>query len=1273
MGKAATGRASSKANDGGANASAGGIDARFLQADGRVLLSGAEAIVKGALETPGGVHLFTGCPAAPIAGVFDTLRHLTPLLTTHGQEAQLATTESLAAAMAHGIQLARGRALVALSSGGFQKAGEALALGSLAGPGGDHSDTSTAEGGAVIVVGEDVWGESVPSMGDSRLLAEQLHLPVLEPSDLDDLKNGVAAGYALGAAGRSYVALLAPTLLAEGGAAVACRPNEFPRAHHLRPRTLHAARDLDPQLNQRVLLPHRVAYRRQQQQRCYPQLWSAARRLGVNRILHPTQRGQTAAIGFISTGVACDHLCAALTEMNLLGRLPILKLGLSWPLDRALVSEFAAGCRTLIVVEERRAFVERQVRDFLAADPAAPPVFGKRLPPPDVTDDAAASNWGLPDNEPLHPSLLIERLTPVLRRLGNLPPELTNGSLDALLTRITAARQRHLQLPTRTPTFCAGCPHRDSASVLLELKRDLADHRYMLRKHKRKPVDLVFHGDAGCASLLGFEPNRLLQHDYAGLGLAGGAGDGAAPFIDNQQVIFMGDGAFFAGGQLALAQSIAAGRNVTYLILDNGAAALSGQHPTLGAGVDLMGRSTRAQQIERVIEGMLPRKLPRDVRLARLNPEDRPRYRTLLEQVFLADGIKIVIADKQCAIIRHRAGSAARQREYEERGFHRRQTHMNIASDVCDFCQACTTATGCPGLMLEKSDRGVRVQTDLGACIEDKACQRVGACPAFEQVEVLRAHRPLPALLNTPLPEAPRPRHADQPVWRCLVAGAGGMGVNVLTRVLATAGQHMGYDVQYALHKGVAVRTGGVYSELVFGQRASGRHVGATIPWGDADLLMGLDLLEAARGIDAAGPFRAVTPQRTAAVLNDALAPTTRQLIGVDDFDPDHLRRMLMRHVRDDAHLLADFTTTCRQVLEETRFANMMALGAAFQRGFVPLTLQAIEQAIWSVLQHDALRNLHAFQLGRLLAVDARHLPQARPFRDDAPVRTLRRRAELLRRHGAGGWSTRRARQRLAQQFRALVIGVYRRAVGLSAHDPLLREITMAVYDCLLWGGLDYAKRYCALLKSVLVRDDRAQGYALTRAAARGLAHAMLVRDEVFVAQLLTRPEKYAYDAQRFHIDPRTGDRLRYRHYVRAEVELLGRRLGFDCRLRPWQLRLVAAQRWWRWLPGYHRKGFRFRDWYEKLVRRLDWSAEKGAQEYQRWRLVLGSPHQVTGYRDLRLAHMQNAQRQVQHWLEMDASQFDIAPLPREADFTVADERRVSLPVLPRQPEPARL
>lgn len=1219
-------------------------DPRFSRDAGLEVFTGNELLVKGALETTGGVHLLTGYPGSPIAGFFDALGSIGPLLNEKGIVAKIANNEALSVAMVNGAQMAHCRAITAFKSVGLHVASDALALGVLAGTRGDS--------GGLIVCGDDTWSESTQVPSDSRFLAEHVRMPMIEPSNAQELKDWVDLGFKLGQAGRIYIGYLVTVALADGGGTVECRPNHYPVFNEHQRRTLQYDKDIEPLLEQTVLLPPRTGMREMGIEARFAAVKAAARQLGINRILHRPQKDEIVDLGFIASGMGYAFLTHALREMGLSGRLPILKLGMSYPVDEQIVREFARHCRQIVVIEERRNFVERQVLNALypliQSGELPVKVYGKTFP---------GNLPGIPSTRGLNPSLLIERLIPLVRQYASLPVELTNGRLTSELELIEETSRFEVNLPARTPTFCPGCPHRDSSSVLLELRQDLLNPEYMLRVHKRKPVDLVCHGDTGCYTMLMFAPNKPLMHNYSGMGLGGGTGTGVDPFIDNKQLVFMGDGTFFHSGMAAISQSIYNGQDITYIILDNKTTAMTGHQCNPGDEVDLRGNPAFAQDIERTVIGMVPRDLAADVRVVRINPADRKRYRRLLEETLLADGVKVVIADKECGITFHRRARSAERKIAKEHGFLPRKTHMSVASEVCEFCLECTTKTGCPGLTIEDTDYGPKIQTDDSWCVNDGACERVGACPSFEEVTVVRKappREPHEAIDLSNLPEAPKPIHADQDVWRCYLAGVGGMGIGMSTAILVTAGHFMGYHVQFLDKKGLAIRNGGVFSQLVYTRGTSagalrdsankncdgaGQGLTAYIPYGKADLLLGVDLLEALRAIDPSQPHRVASPQRTAVVVNTLKTPTILTLMGENDFDIAQLEETLRRYTRRDQYVSFNVGTLCEHLLGSKQYANIMMLGIAYQRGYLPVRLDALENAIRTVVRSETDRNLRAFHIGRKLAVEPEAVLDATSGVETAR-RAYRRKVAAIHQR----WPGRRGR-RIARRFRALMKELFSATRQLHNNDALMRDIIIRTFDCLLWGGLDYAREYCQHVISVFEKDDASRDYALTRAAVWNLARVMLIKDEIYVSQLLTSPEKYERDRRRFNIDPSRGDRIIYKHHNRPEFVILGQRIRFEWKSRDWQLRLMARARWLRKLmPGWHRREREFRDWYLALVRQLDWASAPphlASRNYERWLAILRSVETVTGFREVREPRMEAARRLAERYLATDPELFE--------------------------------
>src|SRR5262249_1980628 len=141
----------------------------------------------------------------------------------------------------------------------------------------------------------------------------------------------------------------------------------------------------------------------------------------------------------------------------------ILRLGLIYPLDPEVIRRFATGLEEIIVVEEKRAFIEAQLRDCLYDMPQRPRVLGK------YTD---TSEPLFPMHGELDADLIVERLGPRLQRLGEgLRPAPRQSrqapGIAARLEVLQAIRTRHYEpFLARKPNYCSGCPHNRSTRAL---------------------------------------------------------------------------------------------------------------------------------------------------------------------------------------------------------------------------------------------------------------------------------------------------------------------------------------------------------------------------------------------------------------------------------------------------------------------------------------------------------------------------------------------------------------------------------------------------------------------------------------------------------------------------------------------------------------------------------------------------------------------------------------------------------------------------------------
>ena len=223
---------------------------------------------------------------------------------------------------------------------------------------------------------------------------------------------------------------------------------------------------------------------------------------------------------------------------------------------------------------------------------------------------------------------------------------------------------------------------------------------------------------------------------------------------------------------------------------------------------------------------------------------------------------------------------------------------------------------------------------------------------------------------------------------------------------------------------------------------------------------------------------------------------------------------------------------------------------------------------------------------------------------------------------------------RIARRLRRLIRDT-RREAGAFGQDPLLAaDLTAGAHDCVIWGGLDYARRYCSRIVHAASLDRSDRGFELTLTVVRNLARVMLIKDEVYVSTLLTSDQKRRRDLERFNVDPDAGDQIIYRRVHRPEFNLLRRRITFEWTSRNWQLRLMSRLGWLRRLmPRWHQRERQFRDWYERLVDQLDLTPDSTPEQYQQWVEVLGTPQMVSGFREVAYPKMVAARRRSERLL----------------------------------------
>jgi indolepyruvate ferredoxin oxidoreductase len=915
------------------------LEDRYLSSDGTVYLTGVQALVRLLFDrvrhdrTAGGdpAVFVSGYEGSPLAGYDLELGRRAKLLAAHNIVHKPGLNEELGATAVMGSQLAPGVGLRAHDgvlgvwygkAPGLDRATDALRHAQMAG--------THPRGGALALVGDDPNAKSSTIPCASELALADLAMPIFFPADSQDLLDFGAHAIELSRASGIWSAMKLVANVADAASTATVYPQwtppvfgkDFPAYRHV-----PSGKLLGPNLAEleRSLFTVRV-----------PLALEYLRISGVNRITatHPADR-----IGIITAGKSYLDVMQAFAALGLdehalwTHGIRVLKLGVIHPVEPGIVGEFAGGLDEIVVVEEKRAFIESQVKEILYGRANAPKVSGKDL----------FTQLG-----ELDPDKIARGLA---RRLGDIEP-------------VVAWRQRRrrerisIPLLARTPYFCSGCPHNSSTKV---------------------PEGTLVGGGIGCHTMSLFMPEEQVG-DVIGVTQMGGEGSqwiGMAPFVTADHLVQnIGDGTFTHSGSLGIRASVAAGTNITYKLLHNSAVAMTGGQDAVGALP--LRRLTAMLLAEGVRKVIITSDQPRRLRRLPRGVEVRHRDELLRSQEELAaiPGVTVLIHDQECAAEKRRKRNRGKQETPA--------TKVVINERVCEGCGDCGTKSNCLSVQPVATEFGRKTAIHQSSCNLDYSCLN-GDCPSFLTVKPAGA-KPRRALapLGAEAIDAPAFR-VDPDDFTVRISGIGGTGVVTVAQILATAAVIAGREVRTLDQTGLAQKGGAVVSDVKVSATPIAR--AAKIADGECDLYLACDALV---GADPTH-LSCADPGRTTAVVSTTEVPTGAMITdtSVSYPAPETVRSAIAdavsRTVSLDARGLAE------QLFDNDQFANILQLGAAFQTGAIPLPAEVIEQAI-TVNGTAVEANIQAFRRGRQLVADptaltaqlAEPLVQPEPLSPDA-------------------------------------------------------------------------------------------------------------------------------------------------------------------------------------------------------------------------------------------------------------------------------------------------
>ena len=1039
------------------------LDDKYLLERGRVYLSATQALVRlpmlqrerdraAGLDTAGFISGYRG---SPLGGVDLALWAAAKHLERHDIQFQPGINEDLAATAVWGSQQvtlnpAKVAGVFAMWYGkapGVDRSVDALKHANSAG--------SSALGGVLAVFGDDHGAKSstLPSQSEQVMVA--CMIPVLYPANVQEFLDFGLHGWALSRYSGLWVGFKCVTDTVEASASVDIDPERvrvvLPADATLPEGGLSLRWPDSPAEQEARLLDHRLRA---------AQAYVRANRL--DRVVLDTPQ---ARLGIVCAGKAYLDVREALDLLGIgeeaaaaLG-LRLYKPALTWPLEPEGLREFAAGLEEILVVEEKRAFIESQVKEILYDLPGVRPrVVGK------YDERGSTSAVG--------PRLLDAKL--------ELTPAAVAAVIVARLERLHGAerlapqraRLPNPQLPTpaafgtqRIPYFCSGCPH-NTSTVVPEGSRAIAG--------------------IGCHGMVTWMNRRTTTWTH--MGAEGVPWIGQARFSKDKHVFAnLGDGTYFHSGLLAIRAAVSAKVSITYKILFNDAVAMTGGQPFDGPlDVPTLTRQVAAEGVRRIVVVTdEPDKYDGEAR-AGFAPDIEVRHRDGLDAVQRelrdVEGVSVLVYDQTCA--------AEKRRRRKRNEFPDPPRRVVINELVCEGCGDCSVQSNCLSVEPLETEFGRKRAINQSSCNKDFSCLK-GFCPSFVTVEGGTLRRPAPVARSNddndsdsdsdsdpasalPLP-APVVLH-DRP-REVLITGVGGTGVVTASALLGMAAHLEGRGVSVLDMTGTAQKGGAVMSHVRIGADPASLH-GARVR--AADVLIGGDLIVSA----SAAALDGLSAGRTRAIVNTAKAPTADFVRNPDwQFPADDAERAITRAVGEDDHVhFIDARALAVALLGDAIYANPLLLGFAFQKGWLPVGLAALQRAI--ELNGVAIaRNLLAFAWGRRAAHDLdavlRAASPAIPITVAIAIPiTLPRRTDLD----------------------ALI---ERRAEFLTAYQ-----------------NAAYAARYRRMVERIRsVERDRVGGTRLAEAVARYAFKLMAYKDEYEVARLFTDGSFRAQVAAQFEGD----------------------------------------------------------------------------------------------------------------------------------------------------------
>ena len=914
------------------------LDDKYTLRKGHAFMTGIQSLVrlpmvqreldlKAGLNTAGYISGYRG---SPLGGYDQQLERNKKLLDEFHVKFQPGVNEDLAATALWGTQQS--------GLGGEGKYDGVFGIWYGKGPGVDRSGDvlrhanyagTSKFGGVLALMGDDHTAESSTVCNQSEFAMVDALIPVLNPSGVQEVFDFGIYGWALSRFSGCWVGL---KCLHDTVEATASIDVDVERLKVVIPDDYNFPED---GLNIRFPdTPHA------QDQRMHEYKMDAVRAFcRANKLDRTIWQGGRAKIGVVTVGksyldtrLAFEELGIDETEAERLG-VRLYKVAMPWPLELEGILEFAEGLDLIIVVEEKRALIEPQIKEMLYDASQRPQVIGKL----DETGEALFRTAGALD--PNHIAATIGRR--ILNFRGD--ADLKNH-LHEMESRLDTSLLPQESM-VRLPYFCSGCPHNTSTVV---------------------PEGSIAMAGIGCHYMVQWMDRNTLGFTH--MGAEGANWVGQSPFSTRKHIFQnIGDGTYFHSGIMAIRAAVSSGINITYKILYNDAVAMTG-----GQGFD------GPMSVQSIIQQMFAEGA-KQVTVVSDDPDkftqssgippnvkvyDRKELDFVQREMREIEGVTVLIYEQVCAAEKRRRRKRGMIPDPPRRIF--------INDDVCEGCGDCGVKSNCVSVLPLETQFGRKRVIDQSACNKDYSCVN-GLCPSFVSVVGGKMRKNSPSV-NTngtwsSLPDPVLPQING--TYNIVLTGVGGTGLVTIGALLGMAAHIENRGVGILDMIGLAQKGGAVLSHLRIGNSPDDIHSPRIASQG-ADLVIGGDLVVTG----GQKTLSVIKSGHTKLVVNSYELITGDFTKNADMLFPSlKIKQSIQQFAGSDHTEFLDASRLATALIGDTIATNIFMLGFAYQRGLIPLEQSSIEKAM-EINGLSVEGNKLAFLWGRRTAHDGKRVSE---------------------------------------------------------------------------------------------------------------------------------------------------------------------------------------------------------------------------------------------------------------------------------------------------------